>query len=109
MGLQITKEIETNKGLTSEAYFRISGYSITKYAGVSLMIEVYNSKSEANSIATASQVASLAVKIPEIGENIYITPLDVQGLESQNIFAYGYGKLKEKLSALYGAENIIDC
>jgi hypothetical protein len=33
---------------------------------------------------------------------------DLSIMEEQTIFEFGYAKLKEKLTALYGAENIID-
>lgn len=109
MGLKITKEIETSKGITSEAYIRISGYSVTKYSGVCLVLEVFRSKSDVDGLEKAIEINAVTAKNNEIGLNIFIPSLDIPSLESQSIFAYGYGKLKEKLSALYGAENIIDC
>ena len=34
---------------------------------------------------------------------------DMTSAIGQDIFAFGYAKLKEELSAVFGAENIVDC
>ena len=109
MALKIIKEIETEKGLTSEAYVRISGYSITKYAGLSLIIEVFKSQSDLNGLTTPFSINNVISKSSEIGQYIYVNPFDINVLDSMNISTYGYNKLKEKLINLYGSENIIDC
>ena len=41
-------------------------------------------------------------------EETYEVP-NLSLIEGQDIFEYGYTKLKEKLVILYGAENIVDC
>jgi hypothetical protein len=41
-------------------------------------------------------------------EETYEVP-NLSLIEGQDIFEYGYTKLKEKLVTLYGAENIVDC
>jgi len=35
--------------------------------------------------------------------------VDLSPLQSVDIFAYAYGKLKEKLVSLYGASKVVDC
>jgi hypothetical protein len=35
--------------------------------------------------------------------------IDLSIIKNQDIFAFGYAKLKEKLIEIYGAENIVDC
>jgi hypothetical protein len=34
---------------------------------------------------------------------------DLTPLEDETIFEFGYGKLKDKLVGLFGAENVVDC
>jgi hypothetical protein len=109
MGLKITKEIETEKGLTSEAYVRISGYFITKYAGLSLAVEVFKSQSDLIGMTTAVDVNNVISKSSEIGQSIYNNPFDITSLDNMNISTYAYGKLREHLVTLFGAENIQDC
>lgn len=41
-------------------------------------------------------------------EETYEVP-NLSIIEGQDIFEFGYTKLKEKLSSLYGASNIVDC
>ena len=41
-------------------------------------------------------------------EETYEVP-NLSLIEGEDIFEYGYTKLKEKLVTLYGAENIVDC
>lgn len=41
-------------------------------------------------------------------EEAYMVP-DLSILEGQDVFVFGYVKLKEKLVALYGADNVVDC
>jgi hypothetical protein len=109
MALKIIKEIETEKGLTSEAYVRISGYFITKYAGLSLAIEVFKSQADLTGLTTAVEINNVISKSTEIGQNIYSNPFDITTLDNINISTYSYSKLKEHLVTLFGAENILDC
>lgn len=52
-------------------------------------------------------VTKRAPKEVEVEEE-YTVP-DMSLLEGQDIFQFGYAKVKEKLATLYGAENIQDC
>lgn len=109
MALKIIKEIETEKGLTSEAYVRISGYFITKYAGLSLAIEVFKSQSDLTGLTTAVDINNAISKSSQIGQSLYSKPFDITSLDNLNISTYAYGKLKEHLVTLFGVENIVDC
>lgn len=113
MGLKITTQIETNKGNTSEAYVRIISYFVNKYGSVSFFTETYlnHDDSQGDYSTTQGKIA----KNDTIKETFYITLKNEQGdvdlseIISQNIFTYGYSKLKERLIGIYGAENIVDC
>lgn len=45
----------------------------------------------------------------DVEEAYNVTVPDLTPLEDATIFAFGYGKLKEKLVELFGAENVVDC
>lgn len=109
MGVKITKQIETSRGETSEAYIRICGYVVSKYSNVVFMLEIFNAQGDIEGKTTASEISEVIAKCPEIGQTIYIPSIDIATLENVSIFAYGYEKLKDKLIGLYGAENIVDC
>lgn len=109
MAIRILTEIETDKGMTSEAYVRICGYIVSKYNNVVLMLELFNAESDLMGRATASEISEVFAKNADIGHTVYIPNIDIATLENVSIFTYGYGKLKNKLIGLYGAENIVDC
>lgn len=168
MALKITTQIGTNKGITSEAYIRISKYTIDKSGYGKFDLQVFQTEadvtgaltSEANVIpqnaeAKSAQIGDFmhiklvrtvtttirkniptpvteTVQVPILDENrqptgqteskiITRNVLQEQDVEvntevpdmtsaaGQDIFAFGYAKLKEELSAVFGAENIVDC
>lgn len=113
MALKITTQIGTDKGITSEAYVRISNYNISKYGGVSLGIEIYMDQA---SVPTETPIINQGTcKNTQIGESLYVSlvtdphTVDLTPVIEQSVFAFGYEKLKEKLAELFGAENVIDC
>lgn len=113
MALKITTQIGTDRGITSEAYIRISNYNISKYGGVSLGIEIYMSQ---DSVPTeTSTINQGTCKNTQIGELLHVSLItsphvvDLTPIIEQSVFAFGYGKLKEKLVGLFGAENVVDC
>lgn len=113
MALKITTQIGTDKGITSEAYVRIINYNVSKHGGVSLGIEIYMDQA---SVPTQTLVLNQATcRNSQIGDTLYVSLLteentvDLTPVIEQSIFAFGYGKLKEKLADLFGAENVIDC
>jgi hypothetical protein len=46
MALKITTQIGTDKGITSEAYVRISNYQLSKYGSANFQIELYQSEED---------------------------------------------------------------
>ena len=163
MGLKITTQIGTNKGLTSSAYVRISNYEISKTGYVQLNLQIYQNEEDANQppletpifkecssfeigsflkipimkeLTRTVKVNQLfdevqTVLLPKLNadgtlgedeereitvkvtrevdvEQTYEAP-DMSIVENQDIFTFGYTKLKEKLVSLFGNENIVDC
>jgi hypothetical protein len=118
MAIKITKQITTDKGDTSEAYVRISIYTINKYGNASFSIEIFQNEADSKLETLVNNVQQHLVKNAEIGENLYIllnknvdsnlVP-DLLSVKGIDIFQYGYSKLKEKLVELYSVENVIDC
>lgn len=127
MALKITTQIGTDKGITSEAYVRISNYQVSKYGSASFQIEIYQSQSGVPSfsgivtpagtgLAQNQQIGSylyvpLTKEIEKTeGENTVTTiEVDLSPAQEGTIFEFGYTKLKEKLAGLFGAEHVIDC
>jgi hypothetical protein len=48
-------------------------------------------------------------EMQDVEETYTTTVPDLSALEDGTIFAFAYGKLKEKLVTLFGAENVVDC
>ena len=168
MALKITTQIGTNKGITSEAYIRISKYTIDKAGYGKFNLQIFQKEEDAtpsltsdvnvipqNAEAKSAQIGEFmhikllktvtttvrknmptriteVIQVPVLDENKQPTgqvedkvvtrkkPMEVNVeetyevpnlslIEGQDIFEYGYTKLKEKLVTLYGAENIVDC
>jgi hypothetical protein len=59
--------------------------------------------------ATEEAPASSTWEIQDVEETYTTTVPDLSALEDGTIFAFAYGKLKEKLVTLFGAENVVDC
>lgn len=53
------------------------------------------------------QVTRKVMKEVDVDEVMHVA--DMSLIQGQDIFEFGYAKLKEKLVSLYGAENIQDC
>ena len=124
MALKITTQIGTDKGITSEAYVRITDYQISKYGYANFRTELFQSQADAtsNENATFPNLASGTARNQQIGESLNVsltkevteeqavkTVIDISPLENSSVFAFGYTKLKEKLVGLFGAENVVDC
>jgi hypothetical protein len=168
MALKITTQIGTNKGITSEAYIRISKYTIDKAGHGKFNLQIFQKEEDAtpsltsdvniipqNAEAKSAQIGEFmhvkllktvtttvkrnmptpiteTIQVPILDENrqptgqteskqITKTILQEQDVDvdtevpdmtsavGQDIFAFGYAKLKEELSAVFGAENIVDC
>jgi hypothetical protein len=90
MGLKITNEISTNKGVTPEMYVNIENISLSKNHKNSIMINKYLNKAardaNQNDICQCFEFT-----------NLFILDLDVQELSSNYLYDLGYTKLKEIL------------
>ena len=168
MALKITTQIGTNKGITSEAYVRISKYTIDKAGYGKFNLQIFQREEDAtpsltsdvnipspNMEAKSAQIGEFmhvkllktvtttvrknmptriteVIQVPVLDENrqptgqtqdreVTRTVLQEQDVDvdtevpdmtsaiGQDIFEFGYTKLKEELSAVFGAENIVDC
>lgn len=136
MAFQINTPIGTNEGIVTGAYVRISGYNINKNGDVVFIIDIFKDKDSTevetsyvpvihpNKIQSKEIGISLDVKMTkritytkiitkqvdgvdtEMEETFTKTVSDLSAFETKTIFEVGYEKLGEKLTALYGAENI---
>jgi hypothetical protein len=59
--------------------------------------------------ATEEAPESRTWEMQDVEETYTTTAPDLSALEDGTIFAFAYGKLKEKLVTLFGAENVVDC
>ena len=60
-------------------------------------------------IVVIENVTTYELQEEEYEETITKTVPDLSSAEGVDIFTFGYGHLKTKLSDLFGAENIVDC
>jgi hypothetical protein len=74
MALKITTQIGTDKGITSEAYVRISNYQLSKHGFANFQIEIFQTQADATPTtnATPGMMASQANN-QQIGNNLSIT------------------------------------
>ena len=116
MALKITTEISTDRGVTSEAYVRITSYSVTKTGYANFQLQTFLSEAE----ATPGYVMNLdSAKNYQIGETLGVSLVpvseeptlipDFTPLETVSIFDYGYAQLKVKLQSIFGEANVVDC
>ena len=52
MGLKITTQIGTDKGITSEAYVRIADYQVNKYGSANFRLELFQSQEDSTASVT---------------------------------------------------------
>lgn len=128
MALKITTQIGTDKGITSEAYVRISNYQLNKYGSALFNIELFQNEEEASQITSSApgmlisqsqnqQIGnSLFVELKSevevegpMGEMITQKVVDLSSAQGVDIFTFGYTHLKAKLVTLFGAQNVVDC
>jgi hypothetical protein len=74
MALKITTQIGTDKGITSEAYVRISNYQLNKFGSANFQIEIFQSEDDAtpNTTVMTSSMAGQA-RNQQIGEYVYVS------------------------------------
>lgn len=125
MAIKIKSQIGTDKGITSEAYVRISEYRLSKYGSANFIIELYKSKSDADNVdsrqynslvAVNSQIGNSLdvnltkeVEVEVDGKTITQVVPDLSSAVGRDIFFFGYSHLKQKLIDIFGKENVIDC
>jgi hypothetical protein len=159
MGLQINTQIGTVDGITSNAYVRITNYSISKQGYANFTLETFMSKEDSTSQPTDAMAAMRSMMVRttqnnQIGYDFRVslmkeesTIIMVPGtvsrevsytneegevvtetrdfnelveqtimkevpnlaqLDTVSIFAFAYGKLKEKLQTTFGATKVVD-
>jgi hypothetical protein len=72
MALKITAQIGTDKGITSEAYVRISDYQISKYGSASFRIELFQNEEDSVPVSSYPTMTGGAARNQQIGESLYI-------------------------------------
>lgn len=74
MAIKITTSIGTDKGITSEAYVRISDYQISKNGSANFRIEIYQSQEDAPGLQSGPYPAPFtgAARNQQIGENLFV-------------------------------------
>lgn len=72
MALKITTQIGTDKGITSEAYVRISDYQISKYGSASFRLELFQSQEDSIYTVNQPMMGGGTARNQQIGENLYI-------------------------------------
>lgn len=136
MAFKINKAIGTDAGIITGAYVRIASYEINKNGRVNFILDIFENKQassmESMPMSTIhpnklqsreiglSLELDMAQKVKytktitkqvdgvdtEMEEEFTKKVVDLSAFETKTIFEVGYEKLGEKLTALYGEENI---
>ena len=122
MGLKIIIPIGTDKGITEEAYVRITHYALSKNGHVNLQLELFLNKAASqstlplysgfesiasNQMIEKYDITGAAVHTEETyDEEVTSTVSDIASLESVNVFEFCYNSLKVRLEGVFGAGNI---
>ena len=136
MAFKINIPIGTNEGIITGAYVRLSGYNINKNGDVNFIIDLFKDKESTeydtayvptihpNKLQSKEIGISIDLKMTdrieytktitkqvdgvdtEMEETFYKNVSNLTPFETKTIFEVGYEKLAEKLSSLYGEENI---
>lgn len=85
MALKITAQLGTDRGITSEAYVRITNYELNKYGSANFRLEIFQSEADAMPVAgTMLVMYGQTSRNQQIGEMLYV-PLNKQVEESFTI------------------------
>jgi hypothetical protein len=136
MAFKINKAIGTDAGIITGAYVRIASYEINKNGRVNFILDVFENKDATildlayipeihpNKLQSKEIGLSLEVDMThrvkytktitkqvdgvdtEMEEEFTKKVADISAFETKTVFEVGYEKLGEKLTALYGADNI---
>ena len=73
MALKITTQIGTDKGITSEAYVRISNYHLSKFGSANFGIEIFQSQEDATPAVNVMPGMNVGQsRNQQIGDSIYV-------------------------------------
>jgi P2-related tail formation protein len=103
MALKITTQIGTDRGITNEAYIRISDYQISKpAASATFRIEIYQSQ------PTESEVTGFGTtaRNQQIGDALYVSLMKPVEKTVTGIRITGYTETQEPIEESY-TQNII--
>lgn len=103
MALKITTQIGTDKGITSEAYVRISNYQLSKFGSASFQVEIFQSEEDATPASSVPGIMSGQARNQQIGDNLYI-PLTQQVEETVSVPQLG---VDEDGNALPNLEQVL--
>ena len=63
---------------------------------------------EGNPTTTTQTITRSEMQEQDVEETLVKTVPDLSSVEDKDVFEFGYGKLKEKLVSLFGADNVVD-
>jgi len=70
------------------------------------VVKTYTNEAGEEISETVKEMVPVEKEVTEMRKSMVV---DLSPLQSVDIFAYAYGKLKEKLVSLYGASKVVDC
>jgi hypothetical protein len=74
MALKITTQIGTDKGITSEAYVRISTYQVSKFGSANFQVEIFQSEEDVVSVSNGTPIMMVRqARNQQIGETLYVS------------------------------------
>jgi hypothetical protein len=104
MALKITTQIGTDKGITSEAYVRISNYQLSKFGSANFQIEIFQSEEDVPSVNnTITPMIASQARNQQIGDSIFVQ-LTKQVEETISIPQYG---VDEDGNALSNVDQVV--
>lgn len=73
MALKITTQIGTDRGITSEAYVRITNYQLNKYGSADFRIEIFQSEADATDSSAATPIYGQTARNQQIGDSLHVS------------------------------------
>lgn len=70
------------------------------------VVKTYTNEAGEEISETVKEMVPVEKEVTEMRKSMVV---DLSPLQGVDIFAYAYGKLKEKLISLYGASKVVDC
>jgi hypothetical protein len=98
MALKITTQIGTDRGITNEAYIRISDYQISKpAASATFRIEIYQSQPTESEVTGFGTIA----RNQQIGDSLYVSLMKSVERTVEGIRITGYTEAQEPIEESY--------